>query len=107
MATRSPGLNSFAFTIVLCTSVSNTVKKHSLHICCPVLGRRITALDLLHKEQLFAGMNNLEKKNVETGGIQGAERYYLCDFKLVIASWSSNSTFNLFPNIDLRNDRGL
>jgi hypothetical protein len=43
IATRSPRRKSRASTIVRCTSVSNTQKKQSLQICCPVLGRLSTA----------------------------------------------------------------
>jgi hypothetical protein len=56
MATRSPGLKSLDSVIVLWTSVSNTLKKHSLHICCPVFGRLKIAFAFWQSAQLFGAI---------------------------------------------------
>lgn len=56
MATRSPGLKSSASVMVLCTSVSKTLKKQSLHICCPVFGRLRNAFAFWQRAQLFGAI---------------------------------------------------
>jgi hypothetical protein len=56
MATRSPGLKSWASVMVLCTSVSKTLKKQSLHICCPVFGRLRIAFAFWQRAQLFGAI---------------------------------------------------
>ena len=42
--------------MVLCTSVSKTLKKQSLHICCPVFGRLIIAFAFWQRAQLFGAI---------------------------------------------------
>jgi hypothetical protein len=42
--------------MVLCTSVSKTLKKQSLHICCPVLGRLRIAFAFWQRAQLFGAI---------------------------------------------------
>ena len=42
--------------MVLCTSVSKTLKKQSLHICCPVFGRLRIAFAFWQRAQLFGAI---------------------------------------------------
>jgi hypothetical protein len=42
--------------MVLCTSVSKTLKKQSLHICCPVFGRLNIAFAFWQRAQLFGAI---------------------------------------------------
>ena len=53
--------------MVLCTSVSKTLKKQSLHICCPVFGRLKIAFAFWQRAQLFGAMieSQVEKTSAE------------------------------------------
>ena len=51
MATTSPLLNRLYLVMVLCISVSNRTKKHSLQTGLPFLGRLREALAVLHLTQ--------------------------------------------------------
>jgi hypothetical protein len=52
--------------MVLCTSVSKTLKKQSLHICCPVFGRLKIAFAFWQRAQLFGAMIESQASQVES-----------------------------------------
>ena len=63
--------------MVLCTSVSKTLKKQSLHICCPVFGRLRIAFAFWQRAQLFGAIvdnSQRAERRMDPAGGPAADR---------------------------------